>query len=65
MDAHVVQQDRSWLNRNRWRIGVALAAIVGGYLWHRTGRDQRISVGSVSEQWLAEQTFDAGQHPRE
>jgi hypothetical protein len=66
MDAQALQQDpRSWLNRNRWRIGMAVAAILGGYWWHRAGRNERISVGSVSERWLAEQAFDSGQHPDE
>jgi hypothetical protein len=62
MDAQAVHENRSWLNRNRWRIGMALAVVIGGYWWHRAGRDQHISVGAVSERWLAEQAFDAGQH---
>jgi hypothetical protein len=65
MDAQALQENRSWLNRNRWRIGMALAVVLGGYWWHRARRDERISVGTVSERWLAEQAFDAGQHRNE
>jgi hypothetical protein len=68
MDAHAIQpsDERSWLSRNRWRIGMLVAAAIGGgYWWHRAGRGQRISVGSVSERWLAEQAFDAGQRSQE
>lgn len=68
MDAHALSSDNhdSWLRRNRWRLGMLLAAVVGGSVWwHRAGRDQRISVGAVSERWLAEQAFEAGQRPEE
>lgn len=54
-----------WLNRNGWKIGLTLAALIGGFWWQRAGRDRRIAVGSVSERWLAEQQFDSGQHPPE
>jgi hypothetical protein len=54
-----------WLRRNRWRIGLALAAVVGGYWWHRASRRRRIDVDGVSREWLAEREFDAGQHPGE
>ncbi len=65
--AHAIQPDNhhSWIRRNRWRVGMLVAAAIGGYWWHRTGRDQRISVSSVSERWLAEQAFEAGQRPQE
>jgi hypothetical protein len=68
MNAHAaVQPDghNSWLRRNRWRVGLVLAAIAGGVWWHRAGRGERISVGSVSERWLAEQAFEAGQRPED
>jgi hypothetical protein len=60
------EQHEAWVSRNRWRIGFVFAALVGGgYLWHRTDRRQRIAVDRVSQQWLAEREFDAGQHPDE
>jgi hypothetical protein len=67
MDAHALQSDNhdSWLRRNRWRIGMVVVAVVGGLWWRRTGRENRISVGSVSERWLAEQAFEAGQRTEE
>lgn len=67
MDAQALQPDNnSWLNRNRWRLGFAVAALLGGVLWRRSHQhSQRISVGSVSERWLAEQAFEAGQRPSE
>jgi hypothetical protein len=53
----------SWLRRNRWRVGGLVAAVVaGGIWWRRTARARDFSVGSVSERWLAEQAFEAGQH---
>lgn len=55
----------NWLTRNRWKVGLTLAAILGGFWWQRAGRNRRIITGAVSERWLAEQQFDAGQHPEE
>jgi hypothetical protein len=55
----------SWLGRNRWKLGFALVALLGGVWWRRSHHHQRISVGSVSERWLAEQAFDAGQRSAE
>jgi len=55
-----------WMSRHRWSLGMVLAMVVGGgYVWRRMGRDRRISVDRVSERWLAEQQFEAGQHPAE
>jgi hypothetical protein len=55
--------DDSWLNnKNRWRLGLALAAAFGG-LWWKAGRKRRILIDRVSERWLAEQKFESGQHP--
>lgn len=68
MDAASTQSDthERWVSRNRWRLGVALAAIVGGgYFWHWAGRRRRIAVDRVSDQWLAQREFTAGQHPEE
>jgi hypothetical protein len=67
MDAQALPSDDhdSWLRRNRWRIGMVVVAVVGGLWWRRIGRDSRISVGSVSERWLAEQAFEAGQRADE
>ncbi len=68
MDAEAFPADGrdSWLRRNRWRLGSMLvAAIAGGIWWRRARRAQSISVGSVSERWLAEQAFEAGQHVEE
>jgi hypothetical protein len=57
--------DESWLRRNRWRIGMVVVVVVGGLWWRRMLREPRISVGSVSERWLAEQAFEAGQRAEE
>jgi hypothetical protein len=68
MDARAPQpdSDESWLRRNHWRLGMLLvAAAGGGWWWHRASREPRISVGAVSERWLAEQAFEAGQHSPE
>ncbi len=67
MTAQAVESEPSnWLSRNRWKIGITLATLVGGLLWQqRARRKRRIAVGPVSERWLAEQQFDAGQHPAE
>lgn len=54
----------SWVNRNRWKLGLTLAALIGGWWWHRSHRPA-INVGPVSERWLAEQAFEAGQRPTE
>jgi hypothetical protein len=60
-----LQPNGSWLNRNRWRLGFAVAALLGGIFWRRSHRSNPISVGAVSERWLAEQAFEAGQRPVE
>jgi hypothetical protein len=68
MDASSPQHDHheAWVSRNRWRIGIAFAALVGGgYFWHRVDSRRRIAVDRVSQQWLAQREFEAGQHPDE
>jgi len=68
MDAPSNQREpeERWVSRNRWRIGLAVAAVIGGgYFWHLGGRRRRIAVDHVSEQWLAQREFSAGQHPEE
>jgi hypothetical protein len=68
MDARSTERkpDRPWVNRNGWRIGLALAALAGGgYLWRRNARQRRIAVDGLSERWLAQREFTAGQHPDE
>ncbi len=57
-------QPKGWVVRNRWKLAIAAAAAVSGFWWSRSRRS-RIDVDRVSEQWLAEHTFEAGQHPRE
>jgi hypothetical protein len=60
------QPDEPWVSRNRWRIGLALAALAGGgYFWRRHSLRRRIAVDRVSEQWLAQREFTAGQHQDE
>jgi hypothetical protein len=45
---------------------VVFAALVGGgYFWQRASHRRRIGVDRVSEQWLAQREFTAGQHPEE
>lgn len=54
------------MSRNRWRIGFVVAALVGGgYFWRWNDRRRRIAVDRLSEQWLAQREFQAGQHPEE
>ncbi len=67
MEAPTIQQPQHvpWATRNRWRIGLACAALVGGYFWQRRARRRRVAVDRVSERWLAEREFTAGQHPEE
>jgi hypothetical protein len=66
MNVQLAESDsRGWLNRNRWPIGFAVAALVGGLWWRRSHRRPPINVGAVSERWLAEQEFEAGQKPAE
>jgi hypothetical protein len=65
MDGQSVQPNHSWLSRYGWPLGVVFAAVFGGIWWRRTQRPHGISVGSVSERWLAEQAFESGQRPGE
>jgi hypothetical protein len=66
MDVQALQSDHdSWFGRNGWKFGFVFAALLGGLWWRRMHRVQNISVGSVSERWLAEQAFEAGQRPGE
>jgi hypothetical protein len=56
--------DEPWVSRHRWRIGLALAALVGGgYFWQRSSWRRRIAVDRISDNWLAQREFEAGQHP--
>ena len=65
-DVQALQPGRnSWLNRNGWKLGFAFTAVLGAVWWRHAHRSQRINVGSVSERWLAEQAFSAGQQPPE
>lgn len=63
MDAQVFMpdDDGSWLRRNRWRLGLIAAAVAGGIWWRHSAQQRNITVGSVSERWLAERAFEAGQ----
>lgn len=66
MDVQSVQTNHnSWLNRNGWKLGLVFAAVFGGLWWRRSHRPHGINAGSVSERWLAEQAFEAGQRPGE
>jgi len=68
MDEPSIQHepDEPWVSRNRWRLGIAFAALVGGgYLWQRSARRRRIAVDRLSDQWLAQREFVAGQHQDE
>jgi hypothetical protein len=53
------------VTRNRWKLALALAAAASGFWWGRSSRRVRIDVDRVSEQWLAEHTFESGQHQAE
>lgn len=66
MDATGAVPDRpaGWIVRNRWKVALAVAAAASGF-WIGRARRPRIDVDRVSEQWLAEHTFDAGRHPPE
>ncbi|MBP1636470.1 MAG: hypothetical protein H6Q10_3044 [Acidobacteria bacterium] len=58
-------QPAGWVTRNRWKLALALAAAASGFWWGRSSRRVRIDVDRVSEQWLAEHTFESGQHQAE
>jgi hypothetical protein len=64
MDAEGATQDQplGWVVRNRWKVALALTAAVSGFWYGRSRRRVRIDVDRVSEQWLAEHTFEAGRH---
>jgi hypothetical protein len=56
--------DEPWMSRHGWRVGIALVALVGGgYFWQRRRRRRQIAVDRISQQWLAQREFSAGQHP--
>jgi hypothetical protein len=67
MDAPPLRQrsDEPWVSRHRWGIGLALAALMGSgyFLQRRSSRRRRIDVDRVSDNWLAQREFTAGQHP--
>jgi hypothetical protein len=68
MDAPSIQHqpDEGWASRNGWRVGLVLAALVGGgYFWQRSRWRRRIAVDRLSQQWLSQREFSAGQHPDE
>ncbi|HSK09135.1 MAG TPA: hypothetical protein VK911_06140 [Vicinamibacterales bacterium] len=56
-------QPGGWMLRNRWKLVVALGAVASGFWWGRSRRRPTIDVERVSEQWLAEHTFESGRHP--
>jgi len=60
----VHDQPAGWMAKNRWKLAFALAAAAGAFWWGRSRRP-RFEVDRVSEQWLAEHTFEAGRHPPE
>lgn len=66
MNAEDATRDQpvGWVVRNRWKLAFAVAAAASGFWWGRSRRP-RIDVDRVSEQWLAEHTFEAGRHPPE
>ncbi|RPJ78736.1 MAG: hypothetical protein EHM13_14235 [Acidobacteria bacterium] len=59
------QEHPGWVLRNRWKLALAAAAVAGGFWGGRSRERSRISVERVSEQWLAEHAFTAGQQPPE
>jgi hypothetical protein len=54
-----------WVVRNRWKLALAAAAVASGFWWGRYRGRAPINVDRVSERWLAEHMFEAGQHPAE
>ncbi len=48
----------SWAGRHRWALGLGAVAVAA--LWWRRSRRKKLSVGSVSDAWLAEHAFESG-----
>jgi hypothetical protein len=48
--------------RHAWTVGGALAiATLAGYWWRQRRRRKRVELEPVSEQWLSEHLYEAGQ----
>jgi len=57
---------RPWLSAPRVALGVfMLAALGGGALWRRRQRRKRIELQPMSEDWLREREYGAGQRPED
>lgn len=53
--------DRSWVRRNAWSLGSVAAALTLGGFWWRRRRRRQLEVGPVTEAWLEEHEYGAGQ----
>jgi len=56
---------RSWMSDHKFALGslVAVATLGGGFWWRR--RRRRIQLEPMSDQWLREREYDAGQRSDE
>jgi len=62
----VASAPHSWLNDHKFALGSLIAvATLGSGLWWRRRRRRRIELGPMSDQWLREREYDAGQRSDE
>ena len=54
---------RPWLSPPRVALGVVALAALGGGAWWRRRRRKRIALQPMSEGWLREREYGAGQRP--
>lgn len=56
----------SWMSDHKYALGglVAVATLGGGFWWRRRRR-RRIQLEPMSDQWLREREYDAGQRSHE
>jgi MYXO-CTERM domain-containing protein len=54
---------RSWLSGPRVVVGVFALAALGGGAWWRRRQRKRIALQPMSEDWLREREYGAGQRP--
>jgi uncharacterized protein YjiS (DUF1127 family) len=53
---------RAWLSPTRLAFGAVALAALGGGAWWRRRRRARVALQPMSDDWLREREYDAGQH---